>query len=566
MIENLRTRIVICFIVFICTLIYVLPNFIKVPDNWWFSRDKIIYGLDIQGGTHLVMGVDVDGVIGEKMIRMAKVIGDDLSRDGVTGVTSKVDPQDKNQVLVSASSPEDIKKVQAYLNRNYPAALQIANEGSSLRIQYLSARIEETRKQIIDQAIGVLRNRIDEFGVAEPIIAAQGSNRIVVQLPGVKDAARAKELINRTARLAFQIVAHDIEPQKLDEMIKKAETDGNYALGKEGLQYNKYVKRVNEDLKSKIPPNMQIAFQKNQAALTIEAGKIPFLLKTDMKVGGELLEDARVSAGEMGLPQVSFKISSEGRNQFGELTGKNLRQSMAIVLDDVIQSAPTIQAKITDNGQISLGRGNYNETLNEANFLATVLRAGALPAALEQLEERTVGPSLGADSVKAGATAAVTGCCLILIFMLLYYRTLGFVADMSLIFNFLLTVAILTSLGATLTLPGIAGLALTVGMAVDANVIIFERIKEEIARGATTKTAIREGFSHAFTAIFDSSITAVSTCAVLLYYGTGPVKGFAVTLIAGIVTSLFTGVFFSRTLLEFLVQRFDIKKLTSVKG
>lgn len=564
MIENLRTRVVICLLVFVATVIYVMPNFVNLSDRWWFTHDKIVYGLDIQGGTHLVMGVDVPGVIVEKIARLSKSLKEELIKDGVTSATARVLPENRSEVVINVAGEADVKKATAYIDKMYAGSLQVLASGTEMRIQFLPTKVEEFRKQIIDQAIGVLRNRIDEFGVSEPIIAAQGANRIVVQLPGVKDSARAKELINRTARLSFQIVSDAMAPQKLDELIKKAETDGKYALGKDGLQYNKYVRRLNDDLKNKIPENTQIAFEKHQNAADIETGKIPMLLRTDLTVGGDLLEDAHVGPDQMGNPEVYFRISAEGRNLFGDLTGNNLKKPMAIVLDDLIQSTPVIQARITDRGTITLGSRNYQDTLKDANFIATVLRAGALPAALEQLEERTVGPSLGADSVRAGALAGVTGCCLILLFMLFYYRTMGLVADLSLIFNFLLTVAVLTSLGATLTLPGIAGLALTVGMAVDANVIIFERIKEEARRGASTKAAIKEGFAHAFTAIFDSSVTAISTCVVLLYYGTGPVKGFAVTLIAGIATSLFTGVFVSRTLLEVLVQKFNIKKIASV--
>jgi preprotein translocase subunit SecD len=564
MIESVKTRAWICLLVFLVTIIYVFPNFFAVGEKWWFSHDKITYGLDIQGGTHLVMGVDVNGVIAEKILRFAKSIEKELAGEGLQKVEAKVVPTNKSEVVITTLSGDDVNKAKAYLDKTYPGNfIVVSSTGNEMHVQFLPTKIDEMRKQIIDQAIGVLRNRIDEFGVAEPVIESQGYDRIIVQLPGIKDAARAKELINRTARLSFAIVSDAMSPKQLDELVKKAETTGDYAVGKNGLQYNKYIKRLNEDLKGQLPENTQVAFEKHQNATTIESGKVPYLLRTDLSVGGEFLEDAHVGPDQMGLPIVNFKMSPEGRNLFGDLTGKNIGKPMAIVLDDVIQSTPVIQAKITDRGMITLGSRSYQETLKEANFVATVLRAGALPAALEQLEERTVGPSLGADSVRAGALAAVTGCCLILIFMLFYYRTLGFVADLALIFNFLLTVAILTSLGATLTLPGIAGLALTVGMAVDANVIIFERIKEEAARGATAKVAIREGFAHAFTAIFDANITAVSTCVVLLYYGTGPVKGFAVTLIAGIVTSMFTAVFFSRTLLELIIRRFNIQKIAS---
>jgi len=356
------------------------------------------------------------------------------------------------------------------------------------------------------------------------------------------------------------------QAQTLVDLVKKAEETGNYALGKDGLRYPDYIKRINADLKGKLPANTLLTFEKLENAASLEGGKRPWLLKSDTGLGGDQLEDAYVRPDQYGAPEVQFKLSGEGRRRFADITGANVGKVMAIVLDEVVQSAPQIKGRIdTDTAVITLGGGrDYKTATEEANLIATALRAGALPAALTQLEERTVGPSLGADSIAKGELAAVVGCMLIFIFMAVYYRGLGLVADLSLALNFLLTLAVLTSLGATLTLPGIAGLALTIGMAVDANVIIFERIKEELRRGVSAQVAIREGFSNAFSAIFDSNVTAVSTSVVLLIYGTGPVKGFAMTLIAGIITSMFSAVFFAHTILDILVVKFNMRKIASV--
>jgi preprotein translocase subunit SecD len=256
----------------------------------------------------------------------------------------------------------------------------------------------------------------------------------------------------------------------------------------------------------------------------------------------------------------------EGARQMSQLTKANIENQMAIVLDKVVKSAPTIQSEIAGSGQITLGGRDYQKTMDEGKLIATALRAGALPAALTQLEERTVGPTLGIDAINKGKKAGLVGMILIVVFMLLYYRQLGIVANIALGLNVLFLLSILSSLQATLTLPGVAGIVLTLGMAVDANVIIFERIKEELRKGAGTMAAIKDGFGHAVSAIFDANITTAIVCIVLMYYGTGPVRGFAVTLLCGILTSMFTAIFVSRTILEFMVVRMGIKTIAKVEG
>ena len=277
---------------------------------------------------------------------------------------------------------------------------------------------------------------------------------------------------------------------------------------------------------------------------------------------GDMLEDANVGRDPQKGYIVSFRFNVDGRRRFAEITGDNAPGVLAIVLDEVVKSAPSFREKIDSEGaQIELGRANPEQTYNEAQLIATTLRAGALPAKLEQLEERTVGPTLGADSIAAGKMAGLVGLVLVLVFMLFWYKTLGVVANLALMMNMVLILALLSSLGATLTLPGVAGIILTIGMAVDANVIIFERIREELRKGAGLKSAVKDGFGHAFSAVFDANITTALVCIVLMYFGTGPIRGFAVTLLCGIATSMFTAIFVSRTIIEVMMNKFGLKTL-----
>jgi preprotein translocase subunit SecD len=561
-IESLRARVVIAVIAIVMAVLYILPNFTTLPKGWWFKKDKLNYGLDIQGGAHLIYGVDVKGVMVEKIARTARSIGEELKtkKIDVTGVKPS---EDRDAVIVTLANPAQKDPVVKYLDDMYGTTLQVTESNDKeVSVKFLDSRVEEFRQQIIRQAIEVIRNRVDEFGVAEPMIAAQGTDRILVQLPGLKDPAQAKELINRAARLSFQIVSDAMPEAKVQEIITGAEKAGNYALGKDGLSYSQYIKRLNDDIRKKLPDNTIVAFEKAPNATDITAGKIPYVLSKDVDLGGEQLEDASVRPGEYGQPEVNFRFDPEGRRKFAELTGKNVNHRMAIVLDNIVQSAPVIQGRIdSDSARITLHQNNYEQGLKEANFIATALRAGALPAALEQFEERTVGPTLGLDSVEKGKRAGLVGLLIVMVFVILYYKAFGIVAGVSLILNLICMISILAALNATLTLPGIAGIVLTLGMAVDANVIIFERIKEELAKGAALAAAIRDGFGHAFTAIFDANITNAIAAATLIYFGTGPVRGFGVTLVVGILTSMFTAVFITRLMLDVIVKTFKVQKM-----
>jgi preprotein translocase subunit SecD len=381
----------------------------------------------------------------------------------------------------------------------------------------------------------------------------------LVQLPGIKDASSAKDLINRTARLDFMMVDTEFAEDKLVSLIADAEKVNNLKFGE--MKYSQYVDKLNEALKGKIPADTYVYFEKAENATNMDVGRRPYLVKTNEAVAGDKLTNATVGFDNSqmggGAPIVSFSFDAVGARLFGELTQRNIHKPMAIVLDKVVKSAPTIQSAITGgHGQITLGRGrNQNDIIKEAKVIATALRAGALPAALEQVEERTVGPSLGADAIKQGQIGTLIAALAVFIFMFFYYKSFGLIADLSLAFNLLITVAILSALGATLTLPGVAGLALTLGIAVDASVIIFERVKEEMGKGAALPMAIREGYERAFSSIFDANVTSIAVCVVLMYYGTGPVRGFAVTLLTGLVITTFTAVFFTRAVMDLLVGR-----------
>lgn len=545
-------------------LIWVMPNLVNFTENsWWPSKQKMNYGLDIQGGLHLVMGVDVDGVVKESTTRMIASIKTDLAKDQVQGADVKSEKPEMGEMIVTAANAEAAKKAEKVLADKYPTTLQVvATTDNSVTVRYFDSYLTEYKNRVIQQAIETIRNRIDEFGVAEPSISQQGSNRILVQLPGMADAEKAKQLINTTAKLDFMIVSTEKTPQELQALIADAEKAGNYKMA--GSKYSDYVTKLNADLKGKIPEKTVVYFEKAPNATSMEVGAVPMLLRTDTDLTGGALDDALVGYDQYGGPQVSLHFNAAGAVKFADLTGNNVGKQMAIVLDKIVKSAPSVRDRIA-GGQavITLGGGrDRNGMMDEAKMISTALRAGALPASLEQLEERRVGPTLGADSIHKAKMGAYIGAALIILFMLLYYKGMGVIANISLIINITGVLALLTSFGATLTLPGIAAIALTVGFAVDANVLINERIKEELAMGHSLKVAIKEGYHRAMSAIVDGNVTTAATAVVLLYFGTGPVRGFAVNLLIGIATTMFANVFVSKVIVDQLILKFNVKKLS----
>ena len=576
MIKNQKLRLSLISLCFFFALLWILPNISSLTKKiWWPTREKIVYGLDIQGGLHLVLGANIKKALSEKMDRFLFTFKEDLKKEKVLfqSIKKTMNPNGEPTWMVievkEASHIEDIRnfieKDDPFSKRafSYKLLLQeIRRENTKISFRYNEQELLLYKKKMIDQVIQIIRNRIDEFGVSEPSIAAQGDQRVLVQLPGINNADQAKKLLSQTGQLHFRGVLEDITQESLTQMILQAEAKGKYSLGKNSLTYKSYVNRINQDLKKDLPENSYLLFEKNPNATNLEAGKVPYLVETISNLTGDMLEGAYVGPGERGFPVVNLRFGLEGRKKFSEMTEKNKGKRIAIILDKVINSAPVVREKIRDgNAQISLAARTYNEALDEANLISTTLNAGALPIELELLEERRVGPTLGADSIAKGKKAGLIAALLILLFMLIYYRFLGLIANISLSLNILFIFAILSSLGATLTLPGVAGMILTLGMAVDANIIIFERIKEELRKGSGKKSAIQNGFQQAFSAIFDTNITTAAICVILIYFGTGPVRGFAVTLIIGIMTSMFTAIFVSRTFIELCLQRFKNIKI-----
>jgi preprotein translocase subunit SecD len=532
MFKSLRIRAIITLVICIGALYFLVPTFItQIPAPWndYFPKEKIHLGLDLQGGMHLVLEVDTEKALESMVERQANDLKESLMEGKVRfrkierskGATISLE-------LTEASGRASLDKI---LKDQY-SDLEIASStpregGQTVNLQIKSKRAVDLKKLTVEHSLETIRNRVDQFGITEPEIVPEGDNRIMIQLPGIKDPERAKELLGKTALLEFKLVDDE---NSMDEALR-----GNIAEG---------------DI---------IAYGLRSDKSTGQKGSVPYLLKNKTLLTGASLETAKVQISDrFGEPNVSIKFNAQGAADFDRITGENVRKRLAIVLDGVVYSAPVIQERIS-GGQAQV-TGNF--TMDEARDLAIVLRAGALPAPVNVLEERTVGPSLGSDSIKQGIMATLIGSLLVILFMVIYYRLSGFVADLALIINIILVLGILAAFKGTLTLPGIAGLLLTVGMAVDANVLIFERIREELRTGKTIRLSLDTGYKRAFITIIDTHITGIISAIFLIIFGTGPIKGFAVTLIIGLLASLFTAVFVTRIIFDYFTWNYNIKKLS----
>ncbi|MFA6614329.1 MAG: protein translocase subunit SecD [Endomicrobiia bacterium] len=412
--------------------------------------------------------------------------------------------------------------------------------GTHLLLEVDASKLDEkvSIKDAVDRAVEVMRNRIDQFGVSEPLITKQGDKWIVIQLPGIKDPARAKELIGKTALLEFCLVDNNNENLvAISEKIREKNLTPAQAM-------------QDPEISKLVPEDCFIAESKEDSNY--------YILKNASLTGAYLVNaKVELTTGQFGYPHVSLEFNKEGAKLFADITGSNIDRNLAIVLDGVVQSAPVIRSRIPDGKAII--EGNFNA--DDAKLLATVLRAGALPAPVRIIEERTVGPSLGDDSIKKGFTSAVVGVGLVVLFMFIYYGFSGFIADIALLLNFLILAAIMSYFQFTLTLPGIAGIALTLAMAVDANVLILERIREELAIGKTARVAVDAGYQKAFSAILDSNLTTLIAALFLFQFGTGPIKGFAVTLTIGLCISMFTAIVVTKLIYDFLFKENFINKI-----
>jgi len=494
--------------------------------------ERIKYGLDLSGGVHLVLQVQTDDAIkaelDDAVLRLQSVAKD----KGLAIGAVEVSPEDLSLHFAVPNGTDTLALADAV--SDYFSDYDLVRGAGTWTLKFKPNTEKSIRDQAVRKALETINNRVDEFGVAEPRINRQGVNgdRILVQLPGVDDPERVKGIISKTAFLEFKEVLGGPAPDRAS--LLKA-TGGSLANDQEIL------------------PGDRLGVDGNVI------GQDYYLVKKAAIVTGRELRTARRSQDEFGQPNVRFDLVPSAADKFGAYTESHIGTAMAIVLDGNIKSAPVIRARITDSGVIE---GSY--TIEEAEDLALVLRAGALPAKLVYLEERTVGPSLGHDSVVRGVKAIIAGMILVMVFMVVYYKASGVNAVLALILNLVLLMGAMAYFGATLTLPGIAGVLLTVGMAVDANVLIFERIREELAVGKTVKAAIDTGFGRAFGTILDANLTTLIAALFLFQFGTGPVKGFAVTLTIGIVASMFTAVFVSRTLFMIILHGRDRVQTLSV--
>jgi preprotein translocase subunit SecD len=519
----------------LAALIYLTPTFFADPEkppSWWpgfLPKDQIRRGLDLQGGSHLVLEVKVDKAIENSIDRVRGELVNLLRERGISGVT--VEKVAGGQLQLKAPAAE-AERVRGLLTSDFPN-LAVANTQTSggttdLFLTLNKEELRSLRDYAVDQSLETIRNRIDQFGVSEPTIVRQGQQDILVQLPGVQDPERAKSIIGKTALLEFKLVDDSAN--------------------------------VEEALRNGPPPGRQILYGLgSREGGGLGGEKIPYLLESRTLMTGEYISDARVRpATQMEGPYVELILNSRGARLFEEITGANVRRRLAIVLDNSVYSAPVIQERI-GGGRASI-TGNFN--IKEARDLAIILRAGALPAPVEIVEERTVGPSLGRDSIEQGIRSFVVGGALVMVFVIAYYKGAGLVAIAALIVNVLFMMAILAGFQAVLTLPGIAGIVLTVGMAVDANVLINERIREELRSGRAIRSAIEAGYQNALPAILDSNITTFLSGAILFQFGTGPIKGFAVTLCVGILTTVITAVYLTRVYYDYRISARKLERIS----
>ncbi|AJF06952.1 MAG: protein translocase subunit SecD [Thermodesulfobacteriota bacterium] len=529
--NSLKMRGALILLLVLLAFFALAPTFFGSALPQWWNRavDPIHLGLDLQGGMHLVLGVEVDKAVESRMDTLLDQTESLLREEDI--VFRRVKRGGGRVISVVVYDREAGAEVDAVMKENFPdlEALTVQSEGGYIVKNFrLSDReVENIEDYALRQALETMRNRVDQFGVSEPVLQRQANNRILIQLPGVEDPERAIALLGKTARLEFKMVAEDVNPQ-------------------EAVQGN-------------LPPGTELLYEKRVDPRTGATSESPLVVESKTVMTGDLLSDAQVRISpQFNEPYVSIDFNSVGARRFDQITAANVGKRMAIILDDTVYSAPVIRERISGgSAQIS---GSFTE--QEATDLAIVLRAGSLPAPVKILENRTVGPSLGHDSIRQGIVSIAVGGALVVVAIAIYYGLSGLVAILALVLNLVFIMAMLTLFKASLTLPGMAGIVLTVGMAVDANVLVFERIREELRIGKTPRAAVESGYGKAFLTIIDANVTTLIAALVLFQFGTGPVKGFAVTLSIGILASLFTAVFVTRFVFDFILDKRQINRLS----
>jgi preprotein translocase subunit SecD len=514
-------------------LLVFLGGIFGIPKDWSGKGvlasvvDRIHLGLDLRGGTHLILQVQVNDAVNVDSDNAIARLKEDMRTHKINYADiTKPDPENHPEMIVVKGVPpdqtSDFKSIIADRLPDYDATSGAEN---SWTVSMKGQSLADLKNRAVSQAIETIRNRIDQLGVSEPVIQEHGLGQyqILVQLPGVDDPARVKEIMQSTAMLEI-----------------KQSLGGPYGSQGQALQ----------DKGGVLPPDAVLMQGKSIGSRNSDTGEQWYFISRASAVTGRDLRTAEPSTDENGQPAVRFILTSEGGRKFYSFTSAHVGDYLAVVLDNKVQEVAVIKEAIHDTGVIN-GRFTQQETQD----LSMTLRSGALPAGIKYLEERTVGPSLGADSIRSGVRAAIYGMLAVLIFMLIYYRWAGVNADIALILNLIILLGFMGYFGAVLTLPGIAGVILTVGMGVDSNVLIFERIREELRNGKTPPSAVEQGFSHAWITIVDTHVTTIVSAAILFLFGTGPVKGFATTLVFGLAANLFTAVFVSRMIFDWVLSR-----------
>ncbi|MCC7111590.1 MAG: protein translocase subunit SecD [Deltaproteobacteria bacterium] len=531
----------------------------------WAPTSHVVPGLDLQGGVHMVLGVDLDKAISDKARRIASRMRDELADKKVAadGVEHLVDEGKGDRVRVTFKDDAALKTFDADIAENYGDLTEVSRAGLAITFRVHPDWVNKVKSDAVDQTIKTITNRIDKMHVTEPSITKRGSDQVQVQLPGYTNPEEAKSLIGRTAQLEFQMCDDESDfltrVENLPAWAKLQSTsfqrrDG--ALGTDTyLEFpEENLKEVRELLLGKVPAALVVKYGHLNERVGEAKTMRTYTLNADVDLTGDDLVNAQVAMGspEQPTPYVTLEFSATGKQIFADLTTKNVGRRMAIVLEDIVDSAPVINEPITGgSAQITMGGSRTrDEMLRDANQLALVLKAGALPAPVTFREERSVGPSLGRDALEEAKVASLVGALLVLVFMVIIYKVGGAIAMLCAFLNIFFVLATLSFANGTLSLPGIAGLLLTVGMAVDANIIINERMREEFLSGKTARAAIDSGYSSAFSAILDSNVSTALAGVVCLQFGSGPVQNFATTLLIGIVSTMFTAVFMSRVLFD----------------
>lgn len=535
LLQNLQARVAIIVVVLLASIVLLYPSVGPVPDWWdkYIPSKPIRLGLDLQGGLHLILGVQTDKSM-EVTIDQTMATAQDLMKEEGTRIkysdVVSTSPTSFAVYLKDAGQEPlfDAKVLPDLLNFRKISAMQ-TEKGYEIKLGLDPKVVENLKEQAVRQAVETIRNRVDAFGLAEPDVVRQGKDRVVVQLPGLKeDVEAAIRIIKQTARLEFKLVD---ESGSLDRALR-----GN------------------------VPPGDEILYKIDRNPSTGAITRTPFLLKKQILMTGDVLTQARVNYDRTGRPYISMKFNSRGAKLFEKITGENVGKRLAIILDNRVYSAPVIKDRIS--GGAAVIEGQF--TAEEASELVLVLNSGSLPAPVKIEERRSVGPSLGEDSIRLGRNAVILGLTLVVICMAIYYKWSGMVANTALVLNLFLifAVMVLPKVRAALTLPGVAGVALTMGMAIDANILIFERIREELRRGKSPRAAMQTGYDRAFWTIFDSNLTTILAALPLIQFGTGPIKGFGITLCIGLAVSMFTSLFVTRTIFEVVFERTRIKQLS----